>query len=207
MSEENQNKPQDATAPKKTDKSSANKPVVVYIMILFIAAFLLMALSFLMHQRSNTEALGQLQNSMTAMQEVQATQEKNIELQEQLSQLQDELGKTTAAYDGQLNALLNDLDQKQLALDAMTNLYLLQHTYSAGEYESCMEIIEFMEAHQQVDALLIEGAAEGTPSEGVILPSFWNSPVDRFYQLKDATQARLAQSSATADEDVQADPS
>ena len=34
------------------------KPVVIYIMILFIVAFLLMALSFLMHQRSNSEVIG-----------------------------------------------------------------------------------------------------------------------------------------------------
>ena len=46
---------------------TGKKPVVVYIMILFIAAFLLMALSFFMHQRSNTEALGELQHSVSAM--------------------------------------------------------------------------------------------------------------------------------------------
>ena len=184
MSEEKQNKEQ-------TPRS--NKPVVVYIMILFIAAFLLMALSFLMHQRSNTEALGQLQNSMTAMQEVQATQEKNIELQDQLADVQDELDKTITAYDGQLTALVGDVEQKQLALDAMTNLYLLQQAYSAGEYESCMEVIRFMEENQQVSALVIEGAEEGTPSDGIILPPTWTSPYDRFYQLKAATEARIFQ--------------
>lgn len=184
MSEEKQNKEQ-------TPRS--NKPVVVYIMILFIAAFLLMALSFLMHQRSNTEALGQLQNSMTAMQEVQATQEKNIELQDQLADVQDELDKTITAYDGQLTALVGDVQQKQLQLDAMTNLYLLQQAYSAGEYESCMEVIRFMEENQQVNALVIEGAEEGTPSDGIILPPTWTSPYDRFYQLKAATEARISQ--------------
>ena len=194
MSQEKNGGSQDGAVSQTGDKRRSNKPVVHYILILFIAAFLLMALSFLMHQRSNTEALGQLQNSMTAMQEVQATQEKNIALQEQLSELQEELDKTTAAYDGQLDALLGDLEQKQLELYAMTNLYLLQHSYSAGEYESCMEIIQFMEEHQQVAALEIPGAAEGQPSEGIYFPSFWNSPTLRFYQLKDATEARLAQS-------------
>ena len=178
MSEEKQNRPQ----------AEKNKPVVVYILILFIAAFLLMALSFLMHQRSNTEALGQLQNSVTAMQEVQATQEKNIELQEQLMDLQDELDKTTAAYDGQLKALVGDLEQKQLALDAMTNLYLLQQTFSTGDYESCQEIIQIMEANQQVSALEDTGIGLEESTEGTIL-----SLVDRFYQLKDATMARLPQ--------------
>ena len=42
-----------APAPEDTP-STGKKPVVIYIMILFIVAFLLMALSFLMHQRSNS---------------------------------------------------------------------------------------------------------------------------------------------------------
>lgn len=54
---------QPANPPKPRDK----KPVVIYIMILFIAAFLLMTLSFFMHQRSNTEVLGELQDSVNAM--------------------------------------------------------------------------------------------------------------------------------------------
>ena len=69
----------------KKENSTGSKPVIIYIMILFIAAFLLMALSFLMHQRSNTEALGDLQNSVSAMQEVQSYQDKIIELQEELA--------------------------------------------------------------------------------------------------------------------------
>ena len=186
MSEEKQKKPQ-----------PSNKPVVTYIMILFIAAFLLMALSFLIHQRSNTEALGQLQNSVTAMQEVQATQEANIALQQQLTDLQEELDKTVAAYDGQLTALVSDVEQRQLALDAMTNLYLLQQAYSAGEYDSCLEIIRFMETNHYVSALELEMLSEEASSEEVVLPSVWTSPYDRFYQLKAATEARLAQSQPT----------
>ena len=186
MSEEQQKKP-----------ASSNKPVVTYIMILFIAAFLLMALSFLIHQRSNTEALGQLQNSVTAMQEVQATQEENIALQQQLSELQEELDKTIAAYDGQLTALVGDVEQQQLALDAMTNLYLLQQAYSAGEYDSCLEIIRFMETNHYVSALELETLSEEANSDEILLPSVWTSPYDRFYQLKAATEARLAQSQPT----------
>ena len=75
------------------DKQGGNKPVVVYIMILFIAAFLLMALSFFMHQRSNTEALGELQNSVSTMQEVQANQEKIIDLQDKLAVAEEELDR------------------------------------------------------------------------------------------------------------------
>lgn len=69
-----------SSAPEETP-STEKKPVVIYIMILFIVAFLLMALSFLMHQRSNSEVIGELQDSVTAMQEVQATQDALLDLQ------------------------------------------------------------------------------------------------------------------------------
>lgn len=74
-----------SSAPEETP-STGKKPVVIYIMILFIVAFLLMALSFLMHQRSNSEVLGELQDSVTAMQEVQATQDALLDLQNQLDE-------------------------------------------------------------------------------------------------------------------------
>ena len=81
----------DGETPVPQEPTSGKKPVVVYIMILFIVAFLLMALSFLMHQRSNSEVLGELQHSVSAMQEVQAVQDKVIELQEELADAQEEI--------------------------------------------------------------------------------------------------------------------
>ena len=46
-----------AGAPKEPETPPAGrKPVIVYIMVLFIAAFLLMALSFFMHQRRSSKA-------------------------------------------------------------------------------------------------------------------------------------------------------
>lgn len=182
MSEEKQNKEQETgVAPKKVDKPGGNKPVVVYIMILFIAAFLLMALSFLMHQRSNTEALGQLQNSVTAMQEVQATQEKNIMLQEQLSQAEEELEKTATAYEGQLNALLADLEQQKEEEAALLDLYCLQQAYSNKDYELCLSVIEEMESSGR--AALLPTTISG---DDTVTP-----PSERFSQFKDAVSAIL----------------
>lgn len=70
------------TPTEQEPQETGKKPVIVYILILFLAAFLLMFLSLLAHQRSNSEALGKLQNSVSAIQEIQATQEQIIELQE-----------------------------------------------------------------------------------------------------------------------------
>lgn len=186
MNDEPQKTPQTSEKPaSSTPKAApANKPVVVYIMILFIAAFLLMALSFLMHQRSNTEALGQLQNSVTAIQEVQATQEENIALQEQLREVQETLDDTVTAYDNQLKALVGDLEQKQLELDALTQLYVLQAWYSAENYAACQELIDTMEEEGLVEALPTDPYSYD--NDTVTAPSLC------FQQLKEAVQEHLA---------------
>ena len=58
--------------PSSETPDTGKKPVIIYILILFLAAFMLMFLSLLAHQRSNSEALGQLQNSVSAIQEIQS---------------------------------------------------------------------------------------------------------------------------------------
>ena len=155
--------------PLPQEESQGKKPVVVYIMILFIVAFLLMALSFLMHQRSNTEALGPLQNSVSAMQEVQAVQDKVIQLQEELDKAEDEM-------DG-LNKQLQEKDAAvaDVAKDteAMLALYTLQQQYSAGNYDACLATMQRMED---------EGLIARLPKENAEV----TSPAQRYAQLKEA---------------------
>ena len=128
------------------DKQGGNKPVVVYIMILFIAAFLLMALSFFMHQRSNTEALGELQNSVSTMQEVQATQEKIIDLQDKLAVAEDELDRANEKLEKseqERGALEKSLRQEQ---DALLALYALQQNDLNQNLDACVKTIEDAES-------------------------------------------------------------
>ena len=155
--------------PLPQEESQGKKPVVVYIMILFIVAFLLMALSFLMHQRSNTEALGQLQNSVSAMQEVQAVQDKVIQLQEELDKAED-----------QMEDLNKQLQEKDAAVadaakdtEAMLALYTLQQQYSAGNYDACLATMQRMED---------EGLIARLPKESAEV----TSPAQRYAQLKEA---------------------
>lgn len=154
---------------------SGKKPVVVYIMILFIVAFLLMALSFFMHQRSNTEALGELQHSVTAMQEVQATQEKIIELQEELSQAQEDIADLEDA--GQETQ--DELNDAQMETQALLTLYTLQQQYAAGDLEACRKTIEEM-VSSGYDTVL----PEESPAKDV------TSPAGRFAQLREAVEAQ-----------------
>ncbi|MFR3923355.1 MAG: hypothetical protein ACLTYN_16760 [Dysosmobacter welbionis] len=100
---------------------------MVYIMILFIAAFLLMALSFFMHQRSNSEVLGELQNSVTTMHEVQREQEKIMELQEELASMPEELTALQEEADQQQSAAQAQQEADAAAMEALTS-----HTSTAG---------------------------------------------------------------------------
>ena len=91
-------------------------------MILFIVAFLLMALSFLMHQRSNSEVLGELQDSVSAMQEIQTTQDALLDLQGQLDDAQD----TIDELESQAEASSQELTDAQQEAEALLALYTLQ---------------------------------------------------------------------------------
>ena len=180
MSQEKQENPSSqAGAPPASPPdrpAKGNKPVVVYIMILFIAAFLLMALSFFMHQRSNTEALGELQNSVNAMQEIQISQERIIALQEELDAAQEEL----EALREEAEAQQAHSEEQAAALEAMLDLYQLQQAYSAGDYGRCQELLDAMEAAGTPEHLP-EEAGEGV-----------TSPAERYSQFRDAVREHLA---------------
>lgn len=165
-------------SPKPGDRGK--KPVLVYILVLFIAAFLLMAMSLLMHQRSNTEALGTLSDSVAAMQGVQNTQEKIIALQEQLSETQNALIQTQRASDAlsqEAAASKSAAEKAQQRLDALTALYTLQQRWSYQDYDGCRRTIRDMEDRGQ-PALL-----DGTAENGV------TPPAERYRQLKEAVEA------------------
>ena len=160
-------------------ESKGKKPVIVYIMILFSAAFLMMAWSFASHQRSNTEALGRLQSSVGAIQEVQALQEQIIQLQKELS-----------AAEKQVKELQSDAEYQQSVqetrdreLEAMNLLYALQQRYSAQNYEACRELIDRLETDSLWGAL---NNNQGSPDAVT-------SPAERYRQLKEAAEARLAE--------------
>lgn len=162
--------------PVEEEASKGKKPVVVYIMILFIAAFLLMAWSFVSHQRSNTEALGRLQSSVTAMQEVQDLQDQVIALQRELSEAQ----KTIEDLNDENKAKQEAVEQLEKQSAAMQNLYTLQQQYFAGDYEACGQLIREFEARKYDDCL-------PRLSDGGV-----TRPEDRYRQLKEAVETALA---------------
>lgn len=151
-------------------RESGKKPVIVYILILFLAAFLLMFLSLLAHQRSNTEALGRLQSSMTAIQEVQATQEQIIDLQAQVDDLEKELDEAREEAASKDEALA----ASEKETEALLALYHLQQEYLSGNLDGCRLTLQEI-SDQELAELLPDTAPEGvTP------------PSQRYQELKEA---------------------
>lgn len=157
--------------PQQEASQGGRKPVVVYIMILFIVAFLLMAISLIMHQRSNSEAVGALQNSVSALQEIQAAQDQNLHLQEEL----DEAKAQISDLQKQLEAAKTVQDSADRSRAALEALYTLQQQYAAGDYAACKATLAAMEEAGDPDLLPTE-----SKSDGVI------APAQRYQQFKEA---------------------
>lgn len=169
--------------PEGTAAPRGKKPVVLYIMILFIAAFLLMAWSFASHQKSNTEAIGKLQSSVTAMQGVQ---DRMIGLQEELDAAQE-----------QIKDLERDLSLREMEMEAhnrqytaLARLYSLERLYRLENLAACREVIDSMEAEDLVTCL------RDSLSDSQRELGFTVSDRDRYQQLKEAVETREAEAAA-----------
>ena len=163
----------------------SGKPVLIYIMILFIAAFLLMALSFAMHQRSNQQAMGELESSFTStIKDMQADQDKLLALQDKLSDTENQLQDTQE----QLTASETALAEADALFAAQQQLYCLQQEYASGDYAGCKIIIDKMEASGAAE--LLSPTPLSTDSGSV------TAPYVRFQQLKAAVAEKLAETEA-----------
>lgn len=175
--------------PENTAESKGKKPVVLYIMVLFIAAFLLMAWSFASHQKSNTEALGKLQSSVTAMQGVQ---DRVLGLQKELDDAQD-----------QIEDLEKDLSLREMELEAhdrqytaLARLYSLERLYRQENLAGCRELIDSMEAEDLVTCLR-DKLSDSQQELG-----FTVSDRERYQQLKEAVEACEAEAQTEAPEEA-----
>jgi len=171
MDEHKSGSPQEESPPRQE-----KKPVLIYIFILFIAAFLLMALSFFMHQRSNQQVLGELSSQVNSVQALQEALEKNLQLQQELEDSQSQ-------QEAQQEALQEELDAQELESEAMIGLYRLQQAFSNRDYELCQSIISEMEQSGLVAHLPDTVSSQETVT----------APQIRFQQFKDAVAAAAAE--------------
>ncbi len=165
--------------PEQEPAPKGKKPVIIYIMVLFTAAFLLMAWSFASHQRSNTEALGRLQSSVAAMQGAQELQEQTAALQTELEEAREKIQELeSAAEDARARG-----EAAERQAEGMSLLYRLQQQYAAQDYAACRQTIAEFDGGGYAEAL------SQLSGEGV------TPPAERYQELKEAVEAREAEAS------------
>ena len=166
-----------------------SKPVLVYITVLFMVAFLMMGLSFASQRRSNEEAIGDLETSVhTTLKDLQAQQAQLPELQEEIVDLKKQLAESQQTNE-KISAALGDAarmvqeaaDAQEAAekrLHAMEQFYVLQQWYLSGDQDACREQIEAMEETGLADLL----PAEPYPHDNGTAPA----PFSQFMEIKEA---------------------
>lgn len=123
--------------------------VLTYLVILFAAAFLLMALSYLMQQRASTETIQNLKASVSAMQSVESIQKANEELQAQVAALEDRvkgLQDQTAALEAEKKELQTAAQAQAKAAEAMDWFWRIQREVSRGRYSGARALVEDFQA-------------------------------------------------------------
>ena len=166
MSQEPEKTPQDQPRP-GSERRHKKPSVMVYLVILFAAAFLLMAWSYFIQQRSNQEAISDLEASANSV----------VQRLENVFQENENLKAQVAELSGAVSQQERLLEQTCLALDYF---WQIDEAYVRGRYTLCRELIEAMEDSSHGEAPL----KEYLPTEsGTDTDRF--SPAQRYQEIYD----------------------
>ncbi len=130
--------------PSGQERPEGRKPVIIYILVLFAAAFLLMAMSFVAHQRSSEEAMGDLQSSVGAVQEVQELQEQAIALQKELAEAREAAETFQDANETSRERASHAEYTLERTREAMEWFWQLDEAYLKEDLETCASILDTM---------------------------------------------------------------
>lgn len=157
-------------------------PVYTYLIILFLAAFLLLALSYFMQQRNLAgmgEALDNLKDSVSSMQGLEAIQAENEALQEENELLQQQVEALTSERDSLL-AAKEELSQATQAAEALEWLRQIQVLYEQEYYRYARPLIQEFEATGLPQALP-DSSVVDTENDGSV-----ESPAAAYQRIVDA---------------------
>lgn len=173
---------------RSSQQKNRQRSVIFYIAILFVAAFILLFLSFMMERRQNAANLDDLNQSLTglkdsvsAMQKVEQLYEENASLKERV----DELEKQLAEANEQLDVLPDIISHQEQVLEntkeAMDWFWQIDEAYVRGRYTLCRNLIQVMEDNSNGATPL----KEYLPTESYTDNDRF-SPADRYQEIYDA---------------------
>lgn len=174
-SQEEDNIPLQHDAEHERPPRNKQQSVLIYLVILFAAAFLLMALSYFMQRRTSDATIEGLRG-----QSVEDIQEENETLKQQVADLEEQLEEAQRELDG-LQTLTENLTVMQEQLTkAMDLFWQIDEAYVRGRYSLCRTLIAQMEDTTQGSAL-----KESLPRESTTDTDRF-SPADRYQEIYDA---------------------
>ena len=153
--------------------------VLIYLVILFAAAFLLMAMSYLMQRRSSDATIEDLRESVTAMQSVGDIQTQNETLRQQVADLEAQLEEAQRELDGMRDTLNTMTVREERLTQAMDLFWQIDEAYVRGRWTLCRELIGRME-----DVSAGSTLKEYLPRESTTDNDRF-SPADRYQEIYD----------------------
>ena len=125
-----------------------------YLVILFIAAFALLLITFAMERRQHQvlqeqsqEQIQDLQQNISAVQSLQNLYDENAALKEQLHQMElnmAELSDTIIGKEAELSVVNQQSEKQEKALQAMDWFWQIDEAYVRGRYTVCKQLIDQM---------------------------------------------------------------
>lgn len=157
--------------------------VLIYLVVLFAAAFLLLLMSYFMQQRVNEEAIDGLQQTSTsAVQSLENLIKERDALQTQVDELEDakaELENQVATAKSEAEEAAAAAGRATRATTAMDYLRRIQQFYYSKSYGSARAVIEKFEQSGLADALPAEAIYQNE-SNSVL------SPLEEYQKIYEA---------------------
>ena len=175
--------PRENSNPQRRSRSQQKRrqrSVFQYITILFAAAFVLLLFTFIMERRQNEllqqenqEQINNLQQSVTAVQSLDNLYKENEALRDRVDELEQQLQTAAQDLQSEKTTLLQQLEGKEKALQAMDWFWQIDEAYVKGRYSLCRSLIQNLQSAGLVEYLPKESTTENDRF----------SPYDRYQEI------------------------
>ena len=165
---------------RQADRAKPNgaRSVLVYLVIMFAAALILLLFAYLMQQRTNEQTIDGLKQSISTMQSAQEIYEENAALKEQLEQLNEQAEANQNELDRlrlQAQSLQQQAESLERTAQAMDWFWQINEAYVRGRTSLARQLIT-----QMGDEL-----PQYLPMESITNNDRF-SPYDRYQEIYDA---------------------
>lgn len=164
----------------RSQQKRRQRSVFQYITILFAAAFVLLLFTFIMERRQNEllqqenqEQIDNLQQSVTAVQSLDNLYKENEALRDRVDELEQQLQTAAQDLQSEKTTLLQQLEGKEKALQAMDWFWQIDEAYVKGRYSLCRSLIQNLQS---------AGLVEYLPKESTTNNDRF-SPYDRYQEI------------------------